>query len=312
VRPVPGTDSIGGVRHTLLGAPEPFAAPLRSDAEPRALANLSGFDPALGEALARVETLSTPALDDTDIQYYLMTPRSRGDAPLPLLFWIHGGPISQFGDDWHWRWNALAACAAGYAVCMPNPRGSTGFGQELIEGIWNNTWGAACYEDLMVVVETVAARPEIDADRMIAMGGSFGGYMSNWIGASTDRFACIVTHASLYDLAAFYGVTDVPAWMQWEFGFNPYEDPAAFDRYSPSAHITNWKTPTLVIHGERDYRVPVGEGLALFEALQLHGVPSELLVFPDENHWILKPRNIAVWYRTFLDFVAAHVGDPRG
>ena len=212
------------------------------------------------------------------------------------------------GDGWHWRWNPLLLVAAGYAVALPNPRGSTGFGQELIQGIWGNVWGEQCYRDLMAVADALAARGDIDAGRTMAMGGSFGGYMTNWIGTQTDRFACLITHASIATMAQFTGVTDHPGWWYLEMGGeNPYEDAERFDRYAPLRHITKWRSPALIIHGERDYRCPVNEALNLFEALQYHGVPSELLVFPDENHWILKPRNIIVWYRAVLEFIGRHL-----
>ena len=160
----------------------------------------------------------------------------------------------------------------------------------------------------MAVADALAARGDIDAGRTMAMGGSFGGYMTNWIGTQTDRFACLITHASIATMAQFTGVTDHPGWWYLEMGGeNPYEDPERFDRYAPLRQITKWRSPALIIHGERDYRCPVNEALNLFEALQYHGVPSELLVFPDENHWILKPRNIIVWYRAVLEFIGRHL-----
>jgi dipeptidyl aminopeptidase/acylaminoacyl peptidase len=198
--------------------------------------------------------------------------------------------------------------AQGYAVALPNPRGSTGFGQEFIQGIWGNVWGDQCYKDLMAVADALCARADIDAQRTMAMGGSFGGYMTNWIGTQTDRFNCLITHASIFTMANFTGVTDHPAWWYLEMGGeDPYADSERFDRYAPLRHVKNWTSPALIIHGEKDYRCPVSEGLNLFEALQYHGVPSELLVFPDENHWILKPRNIVVWYRAVLEFIGRHL-----
>jgi len=139
------------------------------------------------------------------------------------------------------------------------------------------------------------------------MGGSFGGYMTNWIGSQTDRFQCLMTHAGLYDLGSFYGTTDYPAYCYWENNMSPYDDPDEYDKYSPHRYAKQWKTPTLVIHGERDFRVPISEALMLFEALQLFEVDSELLIFPDENHWILKPRNARQWYQALLDFAAKHL-----
>jgi dipeptidyl aminopeptidase/acylaminoacyl peptidase len=231
---------------------------------------------------------------------------------LPTLVWIHGGPIGMDADGWHWRWNPLLAVAQGYVVVLPNPRGSTGFGQAFIQGIWGNVWGDQCYKDLMAVTDAVEQRSDVDAGRVMAMGGSFGGYMTNWIGTQTQRFKCLITHASILTMAQFTGTTDHPAWWYLEMGGeDPYADPARFDRYAPIRYIKQWKTPTLIIHGELDYRCPIGEALNLFEALQYHGVPSELMIFPDENHWILKPRNIVAWYQTVLDFLSRHLAPAR-
>jgi dipeptidyl aminopeptidase/acylaminoacyl peptidase len=294
-----------GIRSDFGMPPEVFHLPLTSAEAYDAMPVLSGFDPARQPFV--VENLSVLSSDGHPVQAFLLKPTNRGEPPLPLLLWIHGGPIHAWGDGWHWRWNPLLALAQGYAVLLPNPRGSTGFGQAFIDGIWNNQWGQQCYEDLMAVVDQVAQRPDIDPARMAAMGGSFGGYMTNWIGTQTTRFKCLITHASVYAMSSFTGVTDLPAYWLLEMGGEPYSDPVAFDRYSPSRLVAQWKSPTLIIHGELDYRVPISEGLALFEALQYHGVESELLVFPDENHWILRPNNSVVWYRTVFDFLQRHL-----
>ena len=307
--PVPGTEAVAGLRHRLRHPPEPFIVALEPDSTPELLARLTGYTEDEGETLAACESFSVPGAGGDPVQAFLLRPATHDPAgpPLSTVLWIHGGPWSQWADGWHWRWNPLALVSAGYAVVLPNPRGSTGFGQEFLEGVWGK-WGAECYADVMAVTDAVARRPEIDGERMAAMGGSFGGYMTNWIGANTDRFRCLVTHASLFWMSAFHGVTDIAPFWELQMGTTPHVDPEAFDRFSPHKHIENWKSPTLVIHGERDYRVPIGEALALFEALQGRGVESELLVFPDEGHWILRPRNIRVWYRTFLDFIGRHLG----
>jgi dipeptidyl aminopeptidase/acylaminoacyl peptidase len=307
LRLMPGGSALVGVRHRLLHPPEPFQVEIAPGAEPRLLANLSGMTEADGAEIARWEPLPARSDDGATVDSFLVLPAGR-NGRTPAMVWIHGGPIGSFHDGWHWRWNPLVAASAGYAVILPNPRGSTGYGQEFVEGIHNNEWGAECYRDVLCATEAAARRPEIDGERIGAMGGSFGGYMANWIGGHTERFRCLVTHASLFDMTAFYGATDYPAYLRFEFGSDPYGDRAAFERHSPARFVRGWKTPTLILHGERDYRVPVGEALALFEALQLHGVESELVVFPDENHWIQKPRNIEVWYRTFLEFSGRHLG----
>jgi dipeptidyl aminopeptidase/acylaminoacyl peptidase len=202
----------------------------------------------------------------------------------------------------------LLLVAQGYAVALANPRGSSGFGQQFVQGIWGNVWGDQCYRDLMAVTDTLCKRPDIDARRMAAMGGSFGGYMVNWIATQTDRFGCLVSHAGIVNMAAFTGVTDhPPEWYLEMGGENPYADPERFDRFAPMRYIHQWRTATLITHGERDYRCPIGEALSLFEALQYHGIKSELLVFPDENHWLLKPRNIVAWYQAVLEFTQRHL-----
>jgi dipeptidyl aminopeptidase/acylaminoacyl peptidase len=292
------------IRSSLVDAPECFVIEETADSIPRPLARLSGFEPA---TWADVERCKAPSTDGVDIQYFFMKPIVATGA-LPTLFWIHGGPIGMDADGWHWRWNPLLAVAAGYAVVLPNPRGSTGFGQEFIQGIWGNVWGDQCFKDLMCVADAIEARSDVDSKRIMAMGGSFGGYMTNWIGTQTDRFRCLITHASIFTMAQFTGVTDHPGWWYLEMGGeDPFADQPKFDRYAPVKHVKNWKTPTLIIHGEHDYRCPISEGLNLFEALQYHNVPSELLIFPDENHWILKPKNAVAWYEAVLEFIGRYM-----
>ena len=298
---------VAGIHSTLLDAPECVLLSPNGAAAPVKLARLSGF--AGAQEWAQVEDLRVPSTDDTPIQCFLVRPKSaRG--PVPLLLWIHGGPIGANHDGWHWRWNPLLLVAQGYAVALPNPRGSSGFGQKFIQGIWGNVWGDQCFKDLMCVTDALCARPDIDAQRTMAMGGSFGGYMTNWIGTQTTRFKCLITHASIATMAQFTGTTDHPGWWYLEMGGeDPYVDRERFDRYAPITQVRNWRTPVLIIHGERDYRCPINEALNLFEALQYHGVDSELLVFPDENHWILKPRNVIAWYQAVSEFIARHLGN---
>jgi dipeptidyl aminopeptidase/acylaminoacyl peptidase len=303
---IPGGDGLVGVFSTFLAPPEPFVLYQGDRIVP---ARLSGYDRL---DFARLERGSARAADGVEIDSMVLVP-TRASGPFSTLFWIHGGPVGAWADAWHWRWNPLLAVARGYAVALPNPRGSTGYGHAFTAGIWGNTWGAACYDDLVAAARSLIAQPWVDPARVGAMGGSFGGYMANWIGGNeaSAMFGAIVTHASLYDMRAFQGVTDWPAWLVHEFGIAPQDDLEAFDRYSPHRFVTRWRTPALVIHGEKDYRVPISEGLALFEALQSQGTDSELLVFPDENHWILKPRNIVVWYEHIFRFLERHLGPGR-
>jgi dipeptidyl aminopeptidase/acylaminoacyl peptidase len=226
----------------------------------------------------------------------------RNGQKYPVLFLIHGGPQGAWGESWSYRWNPQVFAAAGFAVVMPNPRGSTGYGQKFTDDI-NDDWGGKVYDDLMAVVDHVAKQPWADADRFAAAGGSYGGYMVNWILGHTDRFKALVSHAGVYDLKSMGAETEELWFTKWEFRGFPWENPEAYQRWSPSNHVQNFKTPTLVIHGEQDFRVPYGQGLQLFTGLQQMRVPSKLLMFPDEGHWILKPQNAQLWYKTFLDWV---------
>lgn len=229
----------------------------------------------------------------------------------PVLMLIHGGPQGAWGEQWSYRWNAQVFAAAGYVVVMPNPRGSTGYGQKFTDEI-NADWGGRVYRDLMAVADYVASLPYVDPERMAAAGGSYGGYMVNWMLGHTNRFKAFVSHAGVFDLRSKFGETEELWFPLWEFKGAPWETPETYAEWSPSHFVKEFKTPTLVIHGELDYRVPYGQGLQLFTALQLQKVPSKLLLFPDEGHWILKPQNSVLWYQTFLDWMDTWVKKPAG
>lgn len=220
----------------------------------------------------------------------------------PVLFFIHGGPQGAWGESWSYRWNPQVFANAGYLVVMPNPRGSTGYGERFTDEI-NGDWGGRPYDDIMAVVDHVAGLPFADPDRMVAAGGSYGGYMVDWMLGHTNRFKAFVSHAGVYDLRSMAGETEELWFPLWEFKGMPWDNPEMYARWSPSYYAKDFKTPTLVIHGELDYRVPYGQGLQLFTALQMQKIPSKLLLFPDEGHWILKPQNSVLWYRTFLDWI---------
>jgi dipeptidyl aminopeptidase/acylaminoacyl peptidase len=220
----------------------------------------------------------------------------------PVLMLIHGGPQGAWGEAWSYRWNPQVFAAAGYVVIMPNPRGSTGYGQKFTDEI-SRDWGGRVYDDLMAVAAHVAGQPWADKNRMAAAGGSYGGYMVNWILGRTNRFRALVSHAGVFDLRSMFGETEELWFPLWEFGGTPWENPDDYTRWSPSEFVANFRTPTLVIHGELDYRVPVGQGLQLFTALQMQKVPSKMLLFPDEGHWIAKPQNSILWYNTFVDWI---------
>ena len=224
--------------------------------------------------------------------------------PVPLVVFAHGGPIGSW-NGWSWRWNPHLLVERGYAVLLPDPAISIGYGQRMVERGWSR-WGEAPYTDIMSALDAALTRPDVDASRTASMGGSYGGYMANWVAGHTDRFRAIVTHASLWDLRPFHGTTDTGADWEHEMG-DPYTQPEFYDRQSPAAHIGSIKTPMLVIHGEQDFRVPVSEALTLWTDLRRHGVPGRFLYFPDENHWILKPNNARIWYETVLAFLDENV-----
>jgi dipeptidyl aminopeptidase/acylaminoacyl peptidase len=191
---------------------------------------------------------------------------------------------------------------AGYVVVMPNPRGSTGYGQKYTEEI-SGDWGGKAYEDIMAVVDSVAALPYADPNRMAAAGGSYGGYMIDWMLGHTDRFKAFVSHAGVFDLRSMAGETEELWFVNWEFKGMPWDNPELYAKWSPSSFVKEFKTPTLVVVGEQDFRVPASQGMQLFTALKTQKVPSKLLIFPDEGHWVLKPQNAVLWYSQFLDWI---------
>jgi dipeptidyl aminopeptidase/acylaminoacyl peptidase len=226
----------------------------------------------------------------------------------PVVFLIHGGPQGAWHDEWHARWNYQMFAAPGYAVVAINPRGSTGFGQSFTDQI-SRDWTGRVYEDLMRGLDHALKKyPFLDGDRVAAAGGSFGGFMVNWIAGHTDRFRALVSHAGIYDLTSMNATTEELWFAEWEFGGMPWDDPAGHAERSPSSYAKSFKTPTLVLHGALDFRVPDAQGLGMFTALQRRGVPSRLVFFPDEGHWILKPGNRVVWWREVQGWLDKYLG----
>ena len=257
------------------------------------------------EVPGRLVAIEATADDGVIVHSWLVLPEGASETqPAPLVVWVHGGPIGSW-NDWSWRWNPWLLAERGYAVLLPDPAISTGYGLEYIRRGYGD-WGNRPYTDVLTAVDGAEARADIDARRTALMGGSFGGYMANWVAGHTDRFSCIVTHASLWALDQFHGTTDAPAYWERDFG-NPYIDTSKYVANSPHLHVGNITTPMLVIHGELDHRVPIGEALRLWTDLQRHGVESKFLYFPDENHWILKPQNARVWYETVFAWLDEHV-----
>jgi dipeptidyl aminopeptidase/acylaminoacyl peptidase len=256
---------------------------------------------------ATAEHITATADDGTTVSSWLVVPRgASAERPAPLVVFIHGGPLSSW-NSWHWRWCPYLLAEKGYAVLLPDPALSTGYGQAYIERGWGE-WGKKPFTDLMTAVDAAVARPDIDETRTAAAGGSFGGYMANWVAGHTDRFRCLVTHASLWALDQFHSTTDDVSWLEHEFG-DPYTDAARWQENSPHTALANIRTPMLVIHGENDDRVPIGEALRLYTDLQRQGVESKFLLFPDENHWVLKPNNAKVWYETVFAWLGHYLLD---
>ncbi len=256
----------------------------------------------------RLAEVHATADDGQPIRSWLVLPETAAPGlPAPLLLWVHGGPTSSW-NSWSWRWNPWLMAARGYAVLLPDPALSTGYGLEFIARA-HRDWGARPFADIMAATDAAVARPDIDADRVAMMGGSYGGYMANWMAGHTDRFRAIVSHAGLWALDQMFSTTDEP--MFWpQFG-DPLTHPEIYQANSPHRHAARIRTPMLVIHGDKDYRVPVGEALRLWWELSRRGVEAKFLYFPDENHWVLTPGHARIWYETVLAFLAQHVlGEP--
>jgi dipeptidyl aminopeptidase/acylaminoacyl peptidase len=232
--------------------------------------------------------------------FIIKPPDFNANKKYPGILMIHGGPQGAWSDNWTYRWNAQMFASPGYVVIALNPRGSTGYGQKFCDEI-SGDWGGKPYEDIMKGLDFALAKYSfIDKNKLSAAGGSYGGYMTNWLLGHTDRFKCLVSHASVYNLTSMHGTTEELWFVEWDQNGAPWANPDLYKKFSPSTYVQNFKTPTLVIHGEQDFRVPISEGMQLFTALQRQGVPSKFLYFPDEGHFVLKPQNSELWYDTVL------------
>jgi dipeptidyl aminopeptidase/acylaminoacyl peptidase len=244
---------------------------------------------------------------------FLLEPAERRPArgKLPVVFVLHGGPQGSFDDGFHFRWNLQLLTSPGYAVVAINFHGSMGFGQDFVDSV-SGDWGGAPYDDVMRAVDYVTATfPELDGTRLAAIGASYGGFLVNWILGHSDRFRCLVTHAGVSELWSKYGSTDELWFPEWEFGGTPWDAPESYDRWSPLRYAASFRTPTLVSHGEGDFRVLYTQGTAIFAALQRQGVPSRLLLFPDEDHFVRKPKNALLFWRTLFDWLATYLEPAR-
>jgi len=261
--------------------------------------------------LRPAEHFTFKASDGSEVYGMLLRPPGfDATKKYPVVLLAHGGPQTMWEDGWGYRWNAQMFASPGYAVVMINRRGSTGFGQRFTDEI-NDDWGGKAFTDLMEGTDYVLGKYAfLDGTRMVAGGGSYGGFMMDWFATHTQgRFRALFSHAGVYDQTSMFATEEL--WFpEHEFRGTPWTNPQSYARWSPSsyaAELGKYKTPTLVIAGELDYRVPYTQSLEFFSALQLQGVPSKLLVFPDEGHWILKPQNSQYWYATVLDWIATHL-----
>jgi dipeptidyl aminopeptidase/acylaminoacyl peptidase len=251
-----------------------------------------------------LESFTFKGANDDEVQGFMIKPPGFDPAKkYPLKFLIHGGPQGAWGNLWTYRWNAELFAANGYVVVMINFYGSTGYGQKFTDSI-SGDWGGKPYIDLMKGLDYVEKTyPFIDKNREAALGASYGGYMANWLLGHTDRFKCIVSHDGMFNSESAYGTTEELWFNEWEFGGPPWKNREKYRRYSPHLFADKFKTPTLVIHSQNDYRLDVSEGFQLFTTLQRLKIPSKMLYFPDEGHWVLKPQNSRLWYKTVNDWV---------
>jgi dipeptidyl aminopeptidase/acylaminoacyl peptidase len=299
-------------QHTLMGPTELYLR--RPTGELQRITHLNDARLALSR-LGQPEQFQFEGEGGDVVHGYLVRPADFDPASkYPVAFLIHGGPQGSFGNDFHYRWNPQAYAGAGYAAVMIDFHGSTGYGQAFTDAI-NDDWGGQPFEDLMKGLDhALASYPFLDGERVCALGASYGGYMVNWIAGNTGRFRCLVSHDGNLDERAAYFDTEELWFPEWEHGGTPWDKPDGYRRHNPVELVSAWaqhRTPMLVVHGGRDYRIVDSQGLSTFTALQRLGIPSRLLYFPDENHWVLKPANSIQWHETVIGWLDRWTGTPR-
>jgi dipeptidyl aminopeptidase/acylaminoacyl peptidase len=265
--------------------------------------NISHVNDSLLAELDRAKPESVKVkVEGADMQMWILKPPGFDEKKKwPVAFLVHGGPQGAWEDGWSFRWNPQAWAAQGYVVVMPNPRGSTGFGQKFVDEITGD-WGGKCYRDLVAGLDYVEKLPYVDKDRIGAAGASFGGYMMDWFAVNdiSKRFKCLISHCSVYNFESMWGTTDELWFDEWEHQGLPWEKPGSYSEFSPhkrAGEMAKHKTPMLVIHNDLDFRCPIGQGHELFTALQRQKVPSRFVNFPDEGHWVTKPKNSLHWHK---------------
>lgn len=287
---------------TTIAEPEVYPPPNISKANESLLSQLEMPTP---------ESVSVPVEGGVNMQMWILKPPGFDEKKKwPVAYLVHGGPQGAWEDGWSYRWNPELWAAQGYVVVLPNPRGSTGFGQKFVDEI-SGDWGGKCYRDLVAGLDYVEKLPYVDKDRMAAAGASFGGYMMDWFAVNeiSKRFKCLISHCSVWDFESMWGTTDELWFDEYEHGGLPWEKPGKYAEFSPhkkAANLGKYKTPMLLIQNDLDFRCPVGQGLELFTALQRQGVPSKLINFPDEGHWVLKPKNSEYWHKEVFAWLTKH------
>ena len=296
---------------SMASPPEVFAG--NADLRLSKPINISKVNEALLTELAlpKPESVTLPGAGDVPTQMWILKPPGFDPSKKwPVAFLVHGGPQGAWEDGWSYRWNPQAWAARGYVVALPNPRGSTGFGQKYVDEI-SGDWGGKCYEDLMKAADYVEKLPYVDKERIGSAGASFGGYMMNWFSVKTGRFKCLINHCGVYNFESMYTTTEEIWFDEWEHSGPPWgKGRESYEKFSPhrfAENLAKFKTPMLIIHNDLDFRVPISEGTQIFTALQRQGVPSRFVNFPDEGHWVLKPKNSQYWYKEVFTWLEKYV-----
>jgi dipeptidyl aminopeptidase/acylaminoacyl peptidase len=294
-------------RADLGGPADLYAVPVRGG-EPRRLTDVN-HETLAARGMSDYEQFSFKGWNDETVYGYVVKPYGfESGKRYPIAFVVHGGPEASLANLWTYRWNAQAFAGGGYAVVMIDFHGTPGYGQAFTDSI-RDDWGGKPLVDLQKGLAAALEKyPWLDGDRACALGASYGGYMMNWIeGNWPQRFRCIVNHDGIFDLRMGYYATDELWFPEWEFSGPYYQDPQHYEQFNPADMVSKWRTPMLVIHGEQDFRIPYSQGVGAFTALQRRRIESKLLIFPDENHWVLKPANSVLWYHTVLSWLDTHL-----
>jgi dipeptidyl aminopeptidase/acylaminoacyl peptidase len=305
--------AISGDGNTIIAARQSTAHPVdlyALDTRGKVVRQLTHANDALLDdlALQPAEPFWAEGAGGQKVQGFIVKPPNFDPSrKYPVVLLIHGGPQGAWADSWSYRWNPNMFTAPGYVAVLVNPRGSTGYGQQFTDEI-SGDWGGKVYTDLMNGLDhAIAMNPYMDKSRLGAAGASYGGYMINWINGHTDRFDALIVHDGIFDTRSMYGATEELWFPEWEFGGTPWDNPAGFEKWNPSAFVKDMTTPLLVVHGGQDFRVPLEQGLSAFTAMRRRGLPARLLYFPDEGHWVLKPQNALIWWDTMLGWLETYL-----